>query len=60
MLQILFEAKVGGTLGDIALDDILITNGQCALTPAAALPAGATTLAPQTTARTSPIVATSG
>lgn len=60
LLQIIFEAKVGGQLGDIALDDLSITNGMCALTPSGALPAGATTPAPQTTGSTNAVVVTSG
>ncbi|WAR02788.1 MLRP1-like protein, partial [Mya arenaria] len=57
---VVFEGQVGsGILGDIALDDLSMTSGQCALTPANALPQGATTPAPTSTQPTTTIVATS-
>ena len=62
LFQVIFEGVVGsGYRGDIALDDLSFTTGQCALSPSKALPPGATTPTPtMTTATTSGVPPTSG
>lgn len=47
-------------LGDIAIDDVGYKSGLCAYTPSQAVPPSVRMTTPTSTARTSPVTATSG